>query len=104
MEKKLMQKTDISKKWAIVQKNSKSQTHDTMTIPKRTSYGPFIHKNNKLLVVCNDTNSTITFDVCRNWITYFKNPKKAEWLLSLHREKSNEKNIKTIFIMIVKKS
>jgi len=73
-----------------------------MTIPKRTSYGLFIDKNNKLLGACNDTNSTIIFDVCRNWITYFEDPKKAEWLLSSHRKKSNEKNIKAIFIMIVK--
>lgn len=64
--------------------------------------GLFIHENNKLLVAFNDTNSTITFGVCRNWTKYFEDPKKAEWLLSLNREKSNEKDIKATFIMIVK--
>ncbi len=64
--------------------------------------GIFIHENSELLVVFNDKQSIITFGICHNWTKYFEDPKKAEWLLSLNREKSNEKNIKGIFNMIVK--
>ncbi|SRR5574344_2604530 len=71
------------------------------TINKDVHNGIFIHKNNKLLVTFNKANSTIIFGTCDDWTKYFENPQKALWLMSLHRDKSDEKYIKKVFTMVV---
>lgn len=64
--------------------------------------GTFLHESNKLLVAFNDAQSIITFGIYHNWTKYFDTPaNSAKWLLSLNRDKGDEKEIKKIFTKTV---